>query len=151
MIKILKMYKDVITPSRAHDYDSGLDLHVYLKNHESMIYQERDYLFPGETKLFQTGLKVEIPMGQEGQIRSRSGLAKKGLVVANSPGTIDSGYRGEVCILLHNNSRETQFIEDGDRIAQLVVCPVELPRVEIVEALEDSPRGAAGFGSTGMK
>ena len=109
----------------------------------------------GETRLIPTGLKFEIPEGFEGQIRSRSGLAsKKNLVVINSPGTIDSGYRGEVMVALRNFSTDTSFafIARGERIAQLVFAPVTRVELKLVEDkdLSNTDRGTGGFGSTGV-
>jgi dUTP pyrophosphatase len=100
--------------------------------------------------LVKTGLFVEIPLGYEIQVRPRSGLAfKKGITVLNSPGTIDADYRGEIGVLLVNLSSETFVIEDGERIAQLVVASHEQADWQEVELLEESKRGQGGFGSTG--
>lgn len=102
--------------------------------------------------LILTGLTVAIPDGYEGQIRSRSGLSlKRGLVVLNSPGTIDSDYRGEIGIIVANLSTESITIADGDRIAQLVIAPVARARFTAVEQLEATDRGEGGFGSTGTR
>ncbi len=107
-------------------------------------------LAPGERALVPTGFSVEIPAGWEGQVRPRSGLAARfGLTLLNSPGTIDSDFRGEVCVLLINLGSEPFVVRRGERIAQLVVAPA--PRVRFVEVdeLPASARGAGGFGSTG--
>jgi dUTP pyrophosphatase len=107
---------------------------------------------PGDRMLVRTGITMEIPQGMEGQIRPRSGLAlKRGLTVLNSPGTIDSDYRGGVCVLLYNTTNQPQSIEIGERIAQIVFAPVT--RVQLVEAdqLTVTARGAGGYGSTGTK
>lgn len=107
-------------------------------------------LAPLERSLVKTGLFVEIPMGYEIQVRPRSGLAfKKGITVLNSPGTIDADYRGEISVLLVNLSSEPFVIEDGERIAQLVLASHEQASWQEVEILEDSDRGQGGFGSTG--
>lgn len=99
-----------------------------------------------------TGLFLEIPVGFEVQVRPRSGLAaKKGITVLNAPGTIDADYRGEVCVILVNLSQEPFVIERGERIAQLVLARHEVIEWETVETLEESQRGAGGFGSTGTK
>lgn len=99
-----------------------------------------------------TGLFIEIPAGYEVQVRPRSGLAaKKGVTVANAPGTIDADYRGEVCVILVNLSNEAFIIENGERIAQLVLARHEVIEWQEVDALEESGRGAGGFGSTGTK
>ena len=126
------------TPSSA-----GMDLHAAL---EAAIVLE-----PGQRQLIPTGLRLEIPIGYEGQVRPRSGLAlKRGLTVLNSPGTIDADYRGEVGVILINLSSQVQRVEPGERIAQLVFAPVV--RAILVEAasLASSERGAGGFGSTGV-
>ncbi|MEC7945061.1 MAG: dUTP diphosphatase, partial [Bacteroidota bacterium] len=107
---------------------------------------------PLERKLIPTGLKVEIPLGYEIQIRPRSGLAyKNGITVLNSPGTIDSDYRGEIGILLINLSSESFEIISGERIAQMVLAKHELPNFVKQNTLENSERGEGGFGSTGKK
>jgi dUTP pyrophosphatase len=108
-------------------------------------------LKPMERELVATGLSLELPRGFEGQIRPRSGLAfKEGITCLNSPGTIDSDYRGEVKVLLVNLSTKLAKIRRGDRIAQLVIAPVCRATLVEVEALADSGRGAGGFGSTGV-
>ena len=107
-------------------------------------------LAPGERRLVPTGLAVEIPPGHEGQVRPRSGLAlRHGLGMVNSPGTIDSDYRGEVGVLLVNWGREAVALARGERIAQLVVAPVTRVELELADSLVDSGRGSGGFGSTG--
>jgi dUTP pyrophosphatase len=107
---------------------------------------------PGERVLVPTGLYLEVPTGLECQVRPRSGLAlKKGITVLNTPGTIDSDYRGEVGVILINLSNENFTIEPNDRIAQLVFCPVIQVTLIETDALESSDRGTGGFGSTGKK
>lgn len=109
-------------------------------------------LQPMERKLIPTGLYMELPLGLEAQVRPRSGMAiKKGLTVINSPGTIDSDYRGEIKVALINLSGEVQTIEHGERIAQLVIAKHETISWEPTEVLEESERGAGGFGHTGTK
>jgi dUTP pyrophosphatase len=108
-------------------------------------------LAPGERYLIPTGFRIEVPSGLEAQIRGRSGLAlKRGLGIPNAPGTIDSDYRGEVCVILINWSDEEQTIRRGDRIAQMVFSPVV--RADLVESgrLSDTSRGGGGFGSSGV-
>lgn len=105
---------------------------------------------PGERVLVPTGLSMKISESYEIQARPRSGLAlKKGLTLVNTPGTIDADYRGEVQIILINLGKKVVTIEDGERIAQLVICPVVKAQVEVVESLDDTDRGEGGFGSTG--
>lgn len=107
-------------------------------------------LAPGARAAVPTGLRLEIPEGYEAQVRPRSGLAlRQGLTCLNTPGTIDSDYRGEVKVILVNLGAETAEIRDGDRIAQLVVAPVSRARFEPSDALGESDRGHGGFGSTG--
>lgn len=105
-----------------------------------------------ERRLIPTGLFIELPIGYEAQIRPRSGLAfKKGLSLPNTPGTIDSDYRGELQVIMINLSPEPQTIEHGERIAQMVIAKYEQATLEAVEVLSDTQRGAGGFGSTGTK
>ncbi len=109
-------------------------------------------LQPGERTLIETGLQMAIPVGYEVQIRPRSGLAfKHGITVINSPGTIDSDYRGEVKIILGNMGTEAFTVERGMRIAQMVVAKHEQPAVELVTSLDETVRGEGGFGSTGVE
>jgi dUTP pyrophosphatase len=107
-------------------------------------------LAPGARALVPTGLAVAIPVGHEGQVRPRSGLAlRHGVTCLNSPGTIDADYRGEVQVLLINHGQEPFTVESGERIAQLVISPVAQARVVLVEELDATERGSGGFGSTG--
>lgn len=104
----------------------------------------------GGTSIIPTGLYMEIPAGFEGQIRSRSGLASKGIVVANSPGTIDADYRGEIKVILQNLSNEPFIVENGDRIAQFLINKVDTICWTPVEKLSKTERDGGGFGSTGL-
>jgi len=123
---------------------AGMDLRAFIK--------EPIELRPLERKLIPTGLFIEIPMGFEVQVRPRSGLAiKKGLTLINTPGTIDSDYRGEIMVPMVNLSNETNIIEDGDRIAQMVLARHETIVWERRENLSESKRGVSGFGHTGTK
>jgi dUTP pyrophosphatase len=128
-------------PARAHDGDAGYDLHA----------AEAAHLDPGERASVGTGIAVAIPPGQAGLVLPRSGLAARhGIAVVNAPGLIDAGYRGELRVLLLNTDRDEPFeVAPGDRIAQLVVVRVEGPPVEETAELDDTGRGAGGFGSTG--
>jgi|TARA_R110000782_G_scaffold237188_1_gene323353 dUTP pyrophosphatase len=109
-------------------------------------------LKPLERTLVKTGLFIELPVGYEAQVRPRSGLAyKNGITVLNSPGTIDADYRGEVGVILVNLSNEPFVIENGERIAQMVIAKHEQAEWELVEDLAETERGAGGFGSTGKK
>ena len=121
---------------------SGMDLRAWL--------QEPVILPPMARKLIPTGLYIALPAGFEAQIRPRSGLAiKKGLTLINTPGTIDSDYRGEVMVPIVNLSTEEQVITDGERIAQMIVSKYEVVKWESVELLEDTARGVGGFGHSG--
>ena len=115
------------------------------------IYSPEKYeVKPNGHLLIKTGLKMQLPLGYEAQIRPRSGLALKNkITVLNTPGTIDAGYRGEVGVILMNHSNEIFKVNKGDRIAQFVINKHETPEIEEVENLEDSERGEGGFGSTG--
>ena len=133
---------DLPLPSRQTTGSAGFDL----------ASAERDFvLAPGERRLVSTGLAVEIPPGIEGQVRPRSGLAlRHGITMPNAPGTIDSDYRGEVRVILQNLGTEPVTIVRGDRIAQLVFARYETPELVDATELEQSSRGAGGFGSTGV-
>ncbi len=138
---LIKRIRDVDIPEYQHHGDSGIDLVNACQD---------TVLNPGERKLIPTGIIVAIPVGYELQIRSRSGMAiKQGVMVLNSPGTIDSGYRGEVGVILLNTSIEPVTIQNGQRIAQAVLQKVELIEWEDVKILPDSKRNSGGFGSTG--
>jgi len=140
-IKFQKIHEDAIIPKFAKEGDAGLDI-TAIDNYE---------LNPGQHLLVKTGLKMEIPRGYEAQVRPRSGLALKNkITVLNSPGTIDSGYRGEVGVIMMNHSNETFKVNKGDRIAQLVIAKHETPEIYEVKELEESKRGEGGFGSTGL-
>lgn len=132
-------------PRYASDGAAGLDLAAALQAPMSIA--------PGERVAVPTGLAIALPQGHEGQVRPRSGLAiKHGVTVVNAPGTIDEDYRGEIKVLLVNLSKDAHVIQHGDRIAQLVVCPVtrvDVRQVLSVEALGETSRGQGGFGSTG--
>jgi len=140
-LSIAKLKDEAVLPTRAHPGDAGLDLYAC----------ESAHIGPGERWSVGTGVAVEIPEGHAGLVLPRSGLARDhGIGLANAPGLIDAGYRGEVRVLLLNNDPAELFrVEPGDRIAQLVVIPVALADPVEVEALTDSARGDGGFGSSG--
>ena len=130
-------------PSYETINSAGMDLRAYLPDGEMVIK-------PMQRALVPTGLFMEIPVGYEGQVRPRSGLAiKSGITVLNSPGTIDADYRGEVKVILINLSDTDFVIKSGDRIAQLVIAKCEQMEVVEVETLSETERGAGGFGHTG--
>ena len=131
-------------PKYESKSSAGMDLRAYL---DTII-----VLKPLDRAMVKTGLYIQMPLGVEAQVRPRSGLAiKSGLTVLNSPGTIDSDYRGEICVILINLSNEDFEIKNGDRIAQLVFAKHESVGLEVTDSLEKSVRGESGFGSTGIK
>ena len=141
---IIRVVNSSSHPLPAYETASaaGLDLRADLK--ESVTLQ------PLERALIPTGLYIELPVGYEAQVRPRSGLAaKKGITVLNSPGTIDADYRGEIKVILVNLSNESFVVANGERIAQLVVAKHERVEWQPAEVLEETTRGAGGFGSTG--
>ncbi len=142
-LKIRKLDKTLKTPEYAHIGDAGLDLYSALDC----------ILRPYERRKVPTGIKIAIPDGYAGFVQPKSGLAiKSGLSLVNTPGLIDSGYRGEVCAILINLDPEKEFvIKHGDKICQLVIQKVEDVEIEITGELENTSRGEGGFGSTGNK
>ena len=135
---------DLPHPTSASKYSSGVDL-FSAEEHEISIK-------PNEIKLISTGIKLDIPQGYEGQVRPRSGLALKyGITVLNTPGTIDSDYRGIVKVILINLGKEEFSIKRGDRIAQLVIQKVYFPKFKTVQSLNKTKRGEGGFGHSGIK
>jgi dUTP pyrophosphatase len=142
-MNIKKTHPEAIIPTRQKPGDSGLDLHALLPDGTAFIR-------PGERRKVRTGIAIELPLGYEGQVRPRSGLADKS-GVQTCFGTIDNGYRGEVMVNLFNLSFEGMKISHGDRIAQLVVASVAYPEpIEVTEELPPTERGTGGFGSTGV-
>jgi len=143
-IQIKKLSNEVLTPKYETSGSSGMDIAAYIG---------KDIVInPGERVLIPTGFSLNVPHGYEVQIRPRSGLAaKKGITVLNTPGTIDSDYRGEIKVILINLSKDVFFVKNKERIAQMVVCPVKQVVVEEVEELSETNRGVGGFGSTGIK
>ena len=140
-VKIINQSPNAL-PEYATEGSAGMDLRAHLSS--PLVLQ------PLERQLVPTGLFIELPLGYEAQVRPRSGLAiKHGITCLNSPGTIDSDYRGELKIILINLSQEPQTIHPGDRIAQMVVSPVVQVRWETVETITETARNAGGFGHTG--
>ena len=130
-------------PNYGTEAAAGVDLRAFI---------DQDILIkPMQRILIKTGLFMEIPVGYEAQVRPRSGLAiKKGITVLNSPGTIDADYRGEIMVILINLSNEDFVVKSGDRIAQMVIASHEQADWKLVESLDETQRGAGGFGSTGV-
>ena len=142
ILKIRKINDKAILPNYAHEGDAGLDLYAV----EELV------LNPGERGLVHTGIQIELPRNTEAQIRPRSGLAlKNGITTLNSPGTIDEGYRGEIGVILINHSQEIFKVDQGMKIAQMVIKPVF--KVNVVEEAElsNSERSERGFGSSGIR
>jgi dUTP pyrophosphatase len=141
-LKIKRLSEVAVIPQYAHPGDAGLDL----------VSIETKTIAPGASQLIRTGIALELPDGTEAQVRPRSGLAlKHQITVLNSPGTIDAGYRGEICVILINHGQQPFHVEPGMRIAQMVVTPFIRATVESVEQLDDSARSTGGFGSTGIQ
>ncbi|MCX7951792.1 MAG: dUTP diphosphatase [Clostridiales bacterium] len=142
-VKRLDNAKDLPIPKFMTKGSCGMDL--YANVNETLI------LNPLDIKLIPTGIAISLPEGYEAQIRPRSGLAyKNGIALVNSPGTIDSDYRGEICAIMINLGKDPFEVNRGDRIAQMVINKVEIPRIVEVENLDCTVRGEDGFGSTGL-
>ena len=144
MVKILvkKFDKNIKLPTYKTFGSSGMDVMAYIKDKIS--------IYPSKIAMIPTGIAVAIPKNYEIQIRPRSGLAaKKGISVLNTPGTIDSDYRGEIKIILINLSNKPFVVKSGDRIAQMVLCPIAKSKFKEVKKLPRTIRGKGGFGSTG--
>lgn len=156
-VKIVRIAPDVVMPTKAHDTDAGFDLYAYCPDATFYSWESGCQLNvkgvkvrPNETYKFHTGIKMAIPDGYWGGIYARSGLATKcGLRPANCVGVIDSSYRGEIIVSIHNDSNETQLVHNGDRIAQLVIQKVEPTVFEEVSELDETSRGESGFGGSG--
>ena len=144
MVKILvkKFDKNIKLPSYKTSGSSGMDLMAFIKS--------KITINPGNTAMISTGISLAVPKNYEIQIRPRSGLAaKKGISVLNTPGTVDSDYRGEIKIILINFSKKSFIVNSGDRIAQMILCPVAKGKIKEVKNLPRTVRGKGGFGSTG--
>ena len=142
ILKIKKINDKAVIPNYAHEGDAGLDLYAV----QELI------LNPGERGLVHTGIQIELPKNTEAQIRPRSGLAlKSGITTLNSPGTIDEGYRGEIGVILINHSNEVFKVEQGMKIAQMVIKPVFKVNIIETEELSNSERNEKGFGSSGTR
>ncbi|MCG9971378.1 dUTP diphosphatase [Christiangramia crocea] len=143
IVKVINKSKHNL-PNYETEASAGMDLRANI--------DEPVVLKPLERAIIKTGLFIELPIGYEAQVRPRSGLAaKKGITVLNSPGTVDADYRGEIGVILVNLSNDEFTVEDGERVAQLVIAKHEQIRWEETEILQESTRGAGGFGSTGNK
>ena len=139
-----KLDENAVMPCYGSEYAAGADLFACM--------QETLVIEPGKTEFVHTGIAVELPQYTVGLVYARSGLAcKKGLAPANKVGVVDSDYRGEIMVALHNHSNEDITIESGERVAQMVIAPYIFAEYEEVSELEDTVRGEGGFGSTGTK
>ena len=141
ILRFKRIHPDAVLPAYAHPSDAGMDV----RSVDDMT------LAPGKRALVHTGLVMLLPPMFEAQVRPRSGLAlKAGVTVLNSPGTIDSGYRGEVGVILINLGDTDFVIKKGDKIAQIVIAPVTQPEIVETAEIDETDRGAGGFGSTGV-
>lgn len=144
LIKFKKLNEKAIIPEYKTSGSAGFDLQVLLDN-------EKEIIKKGEIKLFKTGLAMSLPNGYEAQVRSRSGLSlKNGIIVLNAPGTVDSDYRGEIGIIAMNCGNEDFMVENGMRLAQMVISKYEKAEIEVVDSLDETERNSGGFGSTGV-
>jgi dUTP pyrophosphatase len=140
-LKFKRIHTDAVLPAYAHPSDAGMDVRSV----------EELAIAPGKRALVRTGLVMMLPQLYEAQVRPRSGLAlKHGITVLNTPGTIDSGYRGEVGVVLINLGQEEFKVAKGDKIAQLVIAPVTQPEIAEAFDVDETDRGEGGFGSTGV-
>mgnify|MGYP002471678170 CR=1 FL=1 len=145
LIKFKKLDERAIIPEYKTTGSAGFDLQV-------LIDSKKETLKKGEIKLFKTGLAMALPNGYEAQVRSRSGLSlKNGIIVLNAPGTVDSDYRGEIGIIAMNCGNEDFTVENGMRLAQMVIAKYEKTDIEVVDNLDETERNSGGFGSTGIK
>ena len=143
-VKIKKLDENAIIPTYGSEFAAGADLYACMG--------EAVEIKPHETKLIHTGIAMEIPLGYAGLIYARSGIAtKRGLAPANKVGVVDSDYRGELMVALHNHSEIVQTVDNGERIAQLVITPFITADFILSDELDDTARGEGGFGSTGKK
>ena len=141
-IKVKKLRSSALLPTYGTAFSAGADLYACL--------EEEITILPGETKKIPTGIAMELPAGTAGLIYARSSLGtKKGLAPANKVGVVDSDYRGEIIVALHNHGNAPQAVEHGERVAQFVITPVLTPDYEMVKELSDTERNQGGFGSTG--
>ena len=145
IINVKKTDENAKIPTYGSVYAAGADLYAVIHNEENKV-----EILPGETAFIDTGIVMEIPNGYVGLVYARSGLScKQGLAPANKVGVIDSDYRGNIMVALYNQSNETRIVSEGDRIAQIVIQPVEQFGFKVKENLSDTIRGNGGFGSSG--
>ena len=143
-VNVKKLRENAVVPTYGSQYSAGADLYAAIESPVSIL--------PDETFLVKTGIAMEIPTGYVGLVFARSGLAtKRGLAPANKVGVIDSDYRGEIMVALHNHSKTSQTIESGERVAQISIVPFLSAEFEVVSELSETERAGGGFGSTGRK
>ena len=141
-IAVKKLRPNACLPTYGTEFSAGADLYACLEDPVTVD--------PGQTVAIPTGIAIEVPVGCAGLVYARSGLGvKRGLAPANKVGVIDSDYRGEIMVMLHNHGSVPQTLQPGERVAQILITPVLTPAYEEVDALTDTKRGAGGFGSTG--
>ena len=145
IINIKKTDENAKIPTYGSEFAAGADLYAVIHNEENKV-----EILPGETAFIDTGIVMEIPNGYVGLVYARSGLScKQGLAPANKVGVIDSDYRGNIIVALYNQSNETRIVSEGDRIAQIIIQPVEQFEFKVKGKLSDTTRGNGGFGSSG--
>lgn len=145
IINIKKTDENAKIPTYGSEFAAGSDLYAVIHNEENRV-----EILPGETAFIDTGIVMEIPNGYVGLVYARSGLScKQGLAPANKVGVIDSDYRGNIMVALYNQSSETRIVSEGDRIAQIIIQPVEQFGFKVTENLSNTVRGNGGFGSSG--
>lgn len=145
IINIKKTDENAKIPTYGSEFAAGADLYAVIHNEENRV-----EILPSETAFIDTGIVMEIPNGYVGLIYARSGLAcKQGLAPANKVGVIDSDYRGNIMVALYNQSNETRIVSEGDRIAQIIIQPIEQFGFKVTENLSNTVRGNGGFGSSG--
>ncbi len=141
-VRVKKLHPNAVLPTYGSSEAAGADLYACLEDPVTVA--------PGESFFVPTGIALEVPRGCAGLVYARSGLAcKRGLAPANKVGVVDSDYRGEICVVLHNHGKNPQTVQPGERVAQFVITPVLTPVYEEVQSLSDTSRGTGGFGSTG--
>ena len=145
IINIKKTDENAKIPTYGSEFAAGADLYAVIHNEENRV-----EILPGETAFIDTGIVMEIPNGYVGLVYARSGLScKQGLAPANKVGVVDSDYRGNIMVALYNQSNETRIVSEGDRIAQIIIQPVEQFGFKVTENLSNTVRGNGGFGSSG--
>jgi len=145
IINIKKTDENAKIPTYGSEFAAGADLYAVIHNEENRV-----EILPGETAFIDTGIVMEIPNGYVGLVYARSGLScKQGLAPANKVGVIDSDYRGNIMVALYNQSNEIRIVSEGDRIAQIIIQPVEQFGFKVTENLSNTVRGNGGFGSSG--